>query len=269
MNADNAQPVLAIDIGNSMAKVGVVDTHSWRCRARLSFTTATLEEHFAHAVEELSTVFSGERGVPVAVANVADASVNEIERMLAGKHLGPLIMVAYDPTLPLSFAYQDPSTLGADRIANAFYCRQSRSGRDAIMIAAGTAVTVDLITAEGRFAGGAILPGPGTQLHSLHAAAAALPEVLPAGVQDLRPGTTTESCMTVGVLASVAGGIERLVEQFSMDCDEQPDLIATGGAWPLVARLLKATCTHVPDATLIGIAAFATAKADQARARTT
>lgn len=265
MNADNAHPVLSIDIGNSMTKAGVVDTRSWICRARLTFATAALCDRLADTVDELSTVFSGERGVPVAVANVAGVAMHDVEQSLAGKHLGPLVAVVFDPCLPLTFDYRDPSVLGADRIANALYCRRCRPERDTIVVAAGTAVTVDLVTAAGHFAGGAILPGPGTQLRSLHAAASALPEVLSADVKALRPGTSTEECMSVGVLASVAGGIEKLAEQFRRTRSGPVDVVATGGAWPAVAAVSGLACTHVPDATLIGAAAFAVCKAESAQ----
>jgi type III pantothenate kinase len=191
---------------------------------------------------------------PVAAATVVDDSWGDVVAALVSTGIGTPLRVAPSPQLPLALDYRDPDRLGADRLADALYCVACHPGRNCIIIDAGTAVTVDIVTADGRFAGGAILPGPGTQLQSLHASTFALPEIPLDSVPALVPGLSPEECISFGVLAGVAGAIERIVDE----CRTQEEwlVVATGGAWPAIARATKLDHTHVEDATLLGVAAF-------------
>ncbi len=267
MSTSKSGAVLAIDIGNTMTKVGIVDTREWTCRLRRAFPTAELKERLLGVAEELSTAIDAEeRGIPIAVANTMLLTPALLEGLRALDHTEHHIAFVCDRhggTLPLD--YDNPAALGPDRIANTFYCRQCHPGRDTIVVSAGTAVTVDLVTASGRFAGGAILPGPTTQLHSLYEATAALPDIPITDIDSLHPGNSTEECMKVGVLASVAGGVDKLVEQVRRTRSGPVDIVATGGAWPSVAGISTLQCTYVPDVTLIGVGAFTVYEAESAR----
>ena len=78
----------------------------------------------------------------------------------------------------LKLSYKNLKKLGTDRIAAATGAVALQSGQNLIVVDMGTAITVDVITKEGEFCGGAILPGINLMLKSLGAGTAQLPEVL-------------------------------------------------------------------------------------------
>jgi type III pantothenate kinase len=103
--------------------------------------------------------------------------------------------------------------LGADRLAalEGFLAgRRADAGGFGIVVASGTATTVDAVTTAGRHLGGLILPGPATALLSLHHAASLLPLVEPARGGAELLGHDTRSAMAGAVLAMAAGAAERV-----------------------------------------------------------
>ncbi|MEQ1514187.1 MAG: type III pantothenate kinase [Lysobacteraceae bacterium] len=75
----------------------------------------------------------------------------------------------------LRIAYPQPETLGADRFL-AMLGAQARGAGPWLVVGIGTAITLDLLDAEGRHRGGRIAPSPALMREALHARAAQLPE---------------------------------------------------------------------------------------------
>ena len=64
------------------------------------------------------------------------------------------------PDMPLAVDVNEPQAVGIDRLANTLAASRLRpAGQRAIVVALGTAITVDLVGPHGAFEGGAILPG--------------------------------------------------------------------------------------------------------------
>lgn len=108
----------------------------------------------------------------------------------------------------------------------------------AIVIDAGTALTVDLVDADGVFLGGFIAPGPQATLDGLSLAGSALPDVVPEPCS-LLPGLDTSSAMRAGVWGLLVGGTDLLIKRA---LERLPDarLVATGGwarAWVTASEL--------------------------------
>ena len=62
--------------------------------------------------------------------------------------------------LPLVVRLERPDMVGIDRLVNAVAVNRLRdAGRPAVIVNVGTAITVDLVSGDGAFLGGAILPG--------------------------------------------------------------------------------------------------------------
>jgi type III pantothenate kinase len=164
------------------------------------------------------------------------------------------VVMRGDLPLPLTISYARPRVLGADRVAAAVYCARRYRGRSCVVISAGTAVTVDYVTRGGRFAGGAITPGPSMQLIALAANTAALPLVGTVCRTARLPGRDTLGCMAAGVRYGLAGALERIVEEYGKLSGGVDIVVATGGAWPLVAPLVRFAFRYEPDAVLLGTA---------------
>ena len=99
------------------------------------------------------------------------------------------------------------SSAGADRLAVALALRPG----PAVAVDAGTAVTVEVVDAAGRYVGGFIAPGPASAAAGLSLAAPRLPRAggTPA---PLKPGAGTDAALSAGVWGLAVGGVDRLVE---------------------------------------------------------
>jgi type III pantothenate kinase len=249
------QQVLAIDIGNTRVKAGVVDPAGRTCPVIKAFPTVDLESELLPAIAELTGRCSGE--VPVVIAGVVDLAAEAAERILNGNGFRVARFTAA-ARLPLVVRYVDPLSLGIDRIANALFATTMFPDRPVILISAGTALVIDYVSG-GVFHGGAILPGIRLQLESLHRGTAALPlttDLRDAGIPVL-PASTTQDCMTGGVVWGAAAAVEKFIEIYSGECSDDllPEVIATGGDWELLVPCISGpVIRYVPDATLIGIA---------------
>jgi pantothenate kinase type III len=97
------------------------------------------------------------------------------ERALAKHEWARIVPLAHDD-IPVQANVKEPSRVGMDRLLNALAANRVRHpDRSAIVVDIGTAMTVNFISADGVFQGGAILAGPVTSLAALHHATASLP----------------------------------------------------------------------------------------------
>src|SRR5580765_5049704 len=76
----------------------------------------------------------------------------------------------------LEFALEHREQVGVDRVVNAIAAWE-KLGRACVIVDMGTATTIDVVDGDGRFAGGAILPGIHTALAGLAARAPRLPAI--------------------------------------------------------------------------------------------
>lgn len=126
----------------------------------------------------------------------------------------------------LKNAYEKPQQMGVDRwVAMLAAWQQTRKG--VCVVDAGSAVTVDFITATGQHLGGYILPGLRLLQESLLGATAEVRwTALPDDVS-LQPGNTTAACVFSGGHYLLAA----LLQRVKADCDRYAidDIILTGG----------------------------------------
>jgi type III pantothenate kinase len=136
--------------------------------------------------------------------------------------------------LPFRLAYRTPETLGADRLAAAAAARL-RFGRSAqgqarpvVALDAGTAVTTEVVTAEGVYLGGAIAPGAPLLRRALREGAAQLPSV--DWPEVLSPiGGSTREALEAGLGVLFLEGVRGLLERTAEALGERPFVVATGG----------------------------------------
>ena len=155
--------------------------------------------------------------------------------------------------LTLKIDVEHPEKVGMDRLLNAVAAnRVRRAGTPALIIDAGSAVTVDLVDQAGTFQGGAIMPGLQLMAQSLHQHTALLPLVdvkEPATIL----GRNTPAALSAGVFWSVIGGVEALVRKHRLLCPGRPDVFLTGGDAKLLATRLDIDAKLWPAMTLEGI----------------
>jgi type III pantothenate kinase len=122
--------------------------------------------------------------------------------------------------------YRNPAQLGSDRWAALIGARTLLGAKPMMVVMCGTATTLDLLSADGVFKGGMIMPGIGLMLRSLHEGTAALPD------QDgeyIEHPTQTVDAIASGCQNAQAGAIERL---YAIESAHTPDLVCllSGGA---------------------------------------
>lgn len=142
--------------------------------------------------------------------------------------------------LPLTLEYKTPDTLGADRVAAAIGASVYAPGESLLVVDAGTALTLDVVSDGKSFLGGNISPGMKMRMNSLHEDTSRLPEVQ---IWGNLPGFgyDTETAIRAGVVRGIANeiaGTFRVAEE-KYGCTK---IIITGGdARFLMEPLAEAT----------------------------
>jgi len=158
--------------------------------------------------------------------------------------------------LPIPLEVDEPDRVGIDRVAAAAAVAAAKDpGRAAVIVDCGTATTVDLVSAPGRFLGGAILPGPALLARALAEGTSRLPAVaaLDGGGLPALPGRNTQEAIAAGIGLGMRGAVARLVEEAQGALGGDPQLFLTGGSRGIVRDALAAPI-EIPDLVLHGIA---------------
>lgn len=167
--------------------------------------------------------------------------------------------------LQLEVCLPEPERVGIDRLAGAAAaCLVRPPGAAFVLIDCGTAATVDLVSAEGAFLGGAILPGPALIARALAEGTSRLPAMasLERAPLPAMPGRSTEAAIAAGVGFGIRGAITRLEAEGRAALGCGAVTILTGG-WRAVIRDAVTDPIEIPDLVLAGIALAA----PRARAR--
>jgi type III pantothenate kinase len=184
------------------------------------------------------------------LAGVHPARRDALASWLRGQGHAVGIIASYQD-VPIKIALDHPEGVGLDRLLNAA-ASNTRRGPDeaAIIVDAGSAVTVDWVDPTGAFCGGAIFPGLRLMALALHDYTAQLPVV------EVRqpvepPGTSTVAAIEVGILHAWAGGVEKLVAK--LRGREKSRVYLTGGDAGLLAKAVTFEGQLWPEMTLHGI----------------
>jgi type III pantothenate kinase len=161
----------------------------------------------------------------------------------------------------MTIRVDEPARVGIDRLVAALAAdRLRRPNRAAIVVDLGSAITVDLVDADGAFCGGAILPGIAMSVRALAEHTDALPHV-PMDHLDHQPaviGKSTVPAIQSGIYWGTVGAVRGISAEMSRGLSAAPDMFLTGGASAGVARLIAAESEgrvhHVPHLVLAGIA---------------
>lgn len=161
-------------------------------------------------------------------------------------------------------AYPDPSALGVDRWLAVIAGREVAGGA-ACVIDAGTAVTIDVVGADGLHAGGIILPGVQMMMDSLLdrtsdiARKARKGLSAPSAEKALSSVFANHTAQAVlnGALLALASAADRAATEASRTLNATPKVLITGGDAERLTRLMQTRTEIVPDLVLRGLAILA------------
>ncbi len=205
--------LLAIDIGNTHTVFGVFDKKKliadWRVSSAVSRTEDEIGTQVRAFLENADIKPKDIEGV--AISSVVP-NLTEIFVLMARKYLGAEpVIVSADLRLGIKIHYEDPHTVGADRLCNAV-AGFAKYGGPLIIIDFGTATTYDVISARGDYLGGVIAPGIETSAADLHRRAAKLPKIELKFPKEV-VGRDTASSMQAGILYGAVDAMEGMIER--------------------------------------------------------
>lgn len=146
--------------------------------------------------------------------------------------------------------YRQVAEQGADRWLAVLGVRQLCAG-DVVIASAGTALTIEVLTADGDYLGGDILPGYRLMLQALAHNTAQLDRA--AGqVCDFPQGT--EDALATGVVDALCGAIERVVRRLAAQRQQAPQVLLTGGDAALLRPHLPFDARIVDNLVIYGLA---------------
>ena len=215
--------LLLIDVSNSFTKVAVAGNGRIG-RVRRIPTSSLAKEDFSCLKADLAVVAS---------------VVPRVNSLISSALPCPPLWVDHRVPGGVTVSYPEPTTIGADRLANAA-AAVSLGAVPSIVVDFGTAVTFDVIDGRGRYCGGVIAPGIPTAAAALHERTALLPLAMVRSIT--RPvGRSTGEAIRIGLLLGAVGLVRETVARITsvQFRGRKPTVLATGGDAALVDRLCR------------------------------
>jgi len=242
--------ILTIDIGNTKTAFGLAEDD----RMDLSYRIATDRDRTADDYwVTFSTLLEGEPAPEdVVISSVVPSVEREIVQMCERwMDIPPTVIDPVDmEIMPLDVDF--PREVGADRVVNC-YGALRLFGAPAVVIDFGTATTFDIVSEDGTYRGGMIMPGPGIAAEALFEKTALLPKVdfrRPTGLIGRNTVASIRSGLYYGLLAQVEGIVERIREELGTTIR----VVATGGISRILAKECPVLDAFEPLLTLKGLA---------------
>ncbi len=217
---------LAIDIGNSLVKIGIFDQGI--ILATKKFTNSEFDIAISSVLYEFPQI---RKGIISSVGNLEDDSLAALKSKVN------LIILDSSTKLPFKNNYKTPSTVGADRIALAAGADKKFPENNVLIIDAGTGITYDFVDKESVYHGGAISPGIRLRYQALHNYTAKLPLLeneVPENIIGANTKQSIHSGVVLGVVMEIDGAIDIYRKRFS-----DLTVILTGGDCKFLSNQLK------------------------------
>lgn len=238
--------VALFDLGNSRAKWTARDVAGVARAGALSLGDAGFDTALRAQLRDLP---AADR---VLVASVAGAHtlalVQEVVRELWS--VDCVVLQAQAEQCGVRNAYRQPAQMGVDRWL-AMIAAWNRWRRPVCVVDAGTAVTVDVVAADGCHRGGLIVPGIELACGLLESGTAGIRagDSLPAAAL----GDSTASCVANGALLGVLGMVQMALGIMGAVCGGDGVLVVTGGSAHALLPQLPQDARHVPDLVFEGM----------------
>jgi type III pantothenate kinase len=235
--------LLVVDVGNTQTHFGTFAgtelVEHWRFA---TVRTSTADELGAalRALLELRGLGFGDLD-----ASIVSSTVPQLEPewlSVAERYLGHrMLAVGQGIRTGMAIRYDNPREIGADRLVNAVAIRE-RFGGPAICVDFGTAVNFDVVSGEGEYLGGVLVPGVEISLEALTERGAKLPKI------DLAPpratiGKSTVEAIRAGVIFGYAAAVDGIVRRLQAELGGEADVVATGG----LARHIVPFCETIDE----------------------
>jgi type III pantothenate kinase len=244
----NRLKVLTVDVGNTHAHFGMFEDES--LTGRCDIPSGSTVKKYTEVLSKL--LRCAETGV--VIGSVVPPVTRALEELLSREFSIKPLVVSHKLPLGIRICYDNPSRLGADRIAHVVG-GFTLYGGPLLIVSFGTAVTFEVVSGKGDFVGGAIAPGLHTMFASLHEKTAQLPKLSREKTKKAKIGRDTESSIEFGVAHGADGAIKEIIKSLKESCrmHVRLKLVATGGDAEYFAKRLAMFDYVNRDLTLIGL----------------
>jgi len=245
--------LLAIDIGNTNVTFGVFEGDKIKTTWRVSTAIHRTADEYAIVILSLMERqgITAKEIKDIVICSVVPPLLiifDELCRHYLKKN--PLIVEAGVKT-GIRIDMDNPREVGPDRIVNAVAAHQLYGG-PVIVIDMGTATTLDVVSKDGRYIGGAIAPGIIISTEALFTRTAVLPRIELA-LPKKAIGRNTIAAMQSGIVFGYIGLIEGIVGRIQSELDEKAKVVAAGGLATLIVDASNVINLVNADLTLVGL----------------
>jgi type III pantothenate kinase len=232
--------ILAIDVGNTHIVLGCIEGDEIRHIARITTNLTQTEYEYAALMRQVldlggmpADAFEGAI-LSCVVPPLTETLCSAIRRITGRRAL----VVGAGLKTGLNILIDNPAQLGSDLVVGAVAALAAYPP-PILIFDMGTATTISVLDAEGRFLGGAIVPGVGLSLTALVAATAQLPKV-PLEAPRRCISTNTIDCMKSGAVFGAASMVDGMIDRMEEELGRKATLLATGG----LAGRIAPHCRH-------------------------
>lgn len=225
--------LLVVDVGNTNICFGVFDkdvlVHTFNYDSDRKLTVSEHSVFF----REIATKYKIEKCI---IGSVVEELNQKLKTACDDVFGIDTIVFNNNMNTGLNLNVKNPDKVGVDRIANV-YSALKLYDAPAIVVDSGSATTFDIVSSEGEFIGGIIMPGIGLQLESLFKNTSKLPQIEVSESENVI-GDSTETAILSGVIRGTACAIEGLIKQCEEELGDDVIVVGTGGAISLISKYM-------------------------------
>lgn len=245
--------LLCVDAGNTQTVIGLFNDKELADHWRIASVAERTADELALAIQQFLGFhgFSFESQIDgVAISSGVPRVTTELREM-CNRYFGfPPLVLEPGVRTGMPILYDNPKEVGADRIANAVAAYDLYGG-PSIVVDFGTANTIEAISEQGEYLGGAIFPGIEISMDALFERAAALRRVELVEPRGVIGKSTVESIQS-GAVYGFSGQVDALVERFQQELGDCT-VVATGGLAEPILPHSKTIQHYEPWLTLQGL----------------
>ncbi len=219
--------ILTIDIGNTNITLGVFN----KTLLLGHFAIPTNTKTYFLALKKIVNKYKIKDSI---LCSVVPKTTKIISRDLVKLIDKKPFIIGKDIRVPILNHYRIPGQVGQDRLVNA-YAGVKLYGAPLIAIDFGTAITFDIISKDGVYQGGIILPGLLISLEALSSRTALLPKIKLAAAKEFI-GKDTKNSMLSGIVYGFAAMTEGLIIKLKKKLGSSTKVIVTGGNSNLISK---------------------------------
>ncbi|MDE0951855.1 MAG: type III pantothenate kinase [Halioglobus sp.] len=236
---------LQLDIGNSSVKWRLMNGNDIVARDTYRLGEESPQAVLLNCTETLDHLWISSVAAPETEAELAAL-------LEAQWGIDPWFARTEARTGALRNSYEDPGLMGVDRWLAMLGARGRNEGRVCV-IDAGSALTIDIVSATGQHEGGYIIPGSSLMERVLLSETGRV-RFHETGGYALSPGTSTAQAVRHGIALAQAGAVRLALDVAG---SESLDLVFCGGAGEELMQLVGRAGQWVPDLVFEGLAVMA------------